>query len=204
MATQTEICNLALMRIGAPPITDIDDTANLSARRCKLIFEMTTQEVARESDWGCLLKRAEIGQIATAPAFEWLYAYQLPVDCMRVRSVNGVINHYEVSEFYEIEGRTLLTDADKAQIQYIAHIKDTSQWDSLFVNAVGVLLAAKLAVATRQDEGVAQALMSEYRNSCLTRARLVDGNESKRHRYDPASESSFVKSRWYSTNEDNV
>lgn len=198
--TQTEICNQALSRIGAKTIMSIDDDDSKSAAACLNIWEATVSEVTRMGEWSCLRKRATLVQLTTPPAFEWLYQYQLPGDLIKVLELNGVEYHGEPQDEWEIEGRLLLTDASEAKLRYVAYVEDTTQWDSLLTNAVVVLLAAKLAVPIRQDEQMMIALMNEYQRT-LGAARMQDGGERKRHRFNPTTLSRWVNARYGSTND---
>jgi hypothetical protein len=198
--SQTEICNQALQRIGAQRIMDILDEESKGARVCLNVFEATVREVAAAGDWSCLKKRAVFARLLPAPAFEWAYQYQLPADFVSLVTLNGVDYQGQPTDEWEIEGRVLLSDAEEAKATYIAYVEDTTQWDSLFTEAVVVLLASKIATPIRQDEGLAQALKTEYLRSALPMARQKNGNNRKRIRFDPCAESRFLRSRYNSTN----
>jgi hypothetical protein len=74
-------------------------------------------------------------------------------------------------------------------------------WDALLIGAAATRLAAEIVTAVRSDGmDLSQRLMAEYEQVWLPKARIKDGNERKKTRYDPASESRFVKSRRFSTN----
>lgn len=198
--TQTDICNQALVRIGSKRISSINDDTK-AANLCLEVWASTVGEVSRCGQWNCLLKRAELGRLTEAPAFEWDYQYQLPADFVSMVQLNGIIYHGQPQDDWEIEGRRLLTDAETAQVRYVALVEDVSQWDALFADAVVVLMASKMAVAIRQDESMASNLRNEYERITLSRARQRDGNEKKRVRYSPTSESTFIAARCHSTNE---
>lgn len=197
--TQTQICNLALGRIGAQGIMDIGDDLK-GAKACRNAFEATVREVASLGDWRCLKKRATFAKLATAPAFEWAYQYQLPADFISLVELNGVEYHGQPSDDWEVEGKVLLTDAEEAKVTYIAYVEDCTAWDSLFTDAVVVLLASKISVPMRQDEGMAQALKEEFLRSALPKARTKNGNNRRRLRFNPCAESRFLAARYTSTN----
>lgn len=72
-----------------------------------------------------------------------------------------------------------------------------AQADPLLVRAISVLLASKISPALRQDgQDLAQALLVRYQQIDLPDARRHDGSEAKDRRYDPSSESNFIRSRW--------
>jgi hypothetical protein len=201
--SQTDICNQALARVGAKLVMSINDGDSKGARACLNAYDATVNEVARSGTWNCLTKRAQLARLVTVPAFEWAYQYQLPVDLMLLLELNGVEYHGEPQDEWVIEGRLLLTDAETALVRYVALITDTTQWDALFTNAVVVLLAAKIAVPIRQDEQLMTALMGEYQR-VLGNARMRDGNEGRRHRWNPTLQSRWVNARYGSTNDGDV
>lgn len=200
--SRTDIVNQALHRVGAKRIMDLDDDDSIPARICKDLLDTTIQEVGRSHEWNCLKSRADLAQLSEAPPFGWSYQYQLPTDFLKLVKLNGTLSDNDPGDEYEIEGRKILTDADVAQIQYIAFKTDTNEYDALFIDAVVTLLAAKIAIPIRggaYGEMVGQ-LKGEFEGVTLPKARKRDAAERKRVRYDPASESRFIRSRFSSTN----
>jgi hypothetical protein len=128
----------------------------------------------------------------------------LPSDFIRMLRLNGR-DIKDVTDPYEIEyskgagAQVLLTDATTAKIQYIAEITDTTQYDDLLIEALAVRLASKLATILRQDEAKASALLQEYMQVSLPRARKVDGNERQRSPYNPREQSLSINSRRFGT-----
>lgn len=201
MPTKTDIANQALARVGVKnAIMSLDDEDSVPAQIARLFFDDTVKEVGRSADWQCLKDRATLGQLAAAPAFGWDHQYQLPSDFLRLIKLNGVEYRGQPSEDHELEGRVLLTDADEANIEYVAYKEDTDDYDSLFIQALVVLLAAKMAVPLRQDEALATRLMGEYTSFTLPRARVKSNAEKRAKRFDPTAESNFTNSRFNSTN----
>lgn len=196
----TDIANQALGRVGSPSIMSLDDADAKGARECKRVFEATVKECGRSAPWSCLQERAELARLTVAPAFEWEYQFQLPTDFLGLVQLNG----YDVNDLtpddYEIEGRVLLTDDAEALIKYTAYKPETGDYDSLFINALVVLLASKIAVPLRQDEQMAANFLLEYERVILPRARQKNAGPSKRRRYDPADGSRWNASRRFSTN----
>jgi len=72
---------------------------------------------------------------------------------------------------------------------------DSTQYDSLFIGALTVYLAAKLATAIRQDEALGLQLMQEFRQVVLPEALTVDGNEEELRSSKPTDQSEWIASR---------
>lgn len=200
MPSKTDIANMALHRVGAQRIMDLSDADSKSARVLRDFFEPAIREVGRLAEWQCLKDRATLTQLTDTPAFGWDYAYQLPATFLRLVKLNGVAYRGEPSDDHEIEGRRLLTDADTADIEFIAYKEETADYDPLFVKAVVAKLAAEIAVPIRQDEALAARLMAEFEQIALPKARTKSSGERRGRRFDPTAECSFVNSRFNSTN----
>jgi hypothetical protein len=200
MPTKTDIANMALHRVGAQRIMDYDEEGSKGARVIRDLYEPAVREVGRLAEWPCLKDRAELTQLSTAPLFGWTYAYQLPTTFLRMVKLNGEEYEGQAEDDYEIEGRTLVTDAEAAKIEFIAYKEEAADYDPLFVKALVAKLAAESAVPLRQDENLAARLMQEFEQLALPKGRLKTSGERRLRRFDPATESSFVNSRFNSTN----
>lgn len=62
--TQTDIANLALLKLGSTPIQSIGDQSNPAARACLVAWPQSLAEVSRETAWNCLKKLASLAQLA--------------------------------------------------------------------------------------------------------------------------------------------
>lgn len=197
--SKTDIANQALGRVGQKAIMDLNDTTSPPARVCNNVFEQSVRELGRLAEWQCLTKRVELGQLSSDPDFGWDHQYQLPADYLRMIKLNG-LNAWEAQDFYVIEGKRILCDEDEAKIVYVAYVEDSTQYDALFTSALAVLIASKIAVPLRQDEALADRLLSEFETKTLPSARRIDGNEAKKRQYNYFRESKWLKSRISSTN----
>jgi hypothetical protein len=200
MPSKTDIANMALGRVGAQRIMDLNDDSSKSARVVRDFFEASVREVSRLAEWQCLKQRATLTRLAQAPEFGWTYAYQLPVEFIRLVKLNGVDYRGQPGDDHEVEGRTLLTDHEEAKIEFIAYKEETADYDPLFVKAIVAKLAAEIAVPIRQDEGLAARLMQEFEQIALPKARVKSSGERKLKRFDPTAECSFTQARFNSTN----
>jgi hypothetical protein len=139
----TTICNLALGKLGEKRIMSIDDNDPV-ARQCRLFYAQTRDEVLRAHRWNFAIKRITLVQLTAGPEFGWSYQYALPNDCLRVLQINGWEANERQDE-WQGEGGNLLCDEDSVQLRYIGRIEDAATFDPLFVEAITVKLASKLA-----------------------------------------------------------
>ncbi len=177
MASKTDIANEALLRIGEPRIVSIDDTTNLNAVFLTTIWENTVKEVASEIPWKCFTARASLTASATVPAFGWTKSFPLPVDCLRVLYVNGF--SAPAPDYYSVEGTNVLTDETSATLVYTAYITDTTKYHPLFIEALAIYLASKLAIVRRQDTDLAAKLTEQYTTLMQTRSSASEVVETK-------------------------
>lgn len=177
MTTVTDICNLALGHLGSHRITDFDEPSAL-AEKCRNHFGQARDSALRMHRWNFAVRRAELSALADPPLFGYAFAYQLPADCIRLLSLNGVEAGLLESESWRIEGRQLLTHDGKAQVRYVARVIDTTQYDSLFVTVLSYRLAAALAMEVTNSMQVKGAML-EMADATLNEAGFVDAVEDR-------------------------
>ena len=192
-ASETDIVNDALGRLGISPIMALTD-ATKQAQFSNRFYESTRDEVLASHPWNFATKRAVLAQLATAPEFEWLFAYQLPSDNLRLLQLNG----YELGrtlDTWAIEGNKLLTDSDKAEVRYIARVTDTTLYPALFSEALSIKLAAKLCAPLTGRFDQPTALIQEYDKVTGPKARLSDVFQQRNKRRVAWVDSDLVNSR---------
>ena len=176
MATEVSICSNALRRLGDDPITSLtDDTER--ARLCNAFYADARDACLRSHPWNFAITRASLTQLSSTPAYGFDYQYALPTDpyCLRVLSMEFEDYIFKV-ENLATEGRVLLTNEDTAKILYIARITDTALFDSLFVDTLTALLAAKLAYPVTNSVNLQTQMQNLYQIK-LSEARSIDGQE---------------------------
>ena len=194
MADETSIANLALAHLGQNQIMALsDDTA--AARFCDTYYEQSRDEVLASHPWTFAMKRANLSALIAVPISEWEYQYQLPTDCIRVMQMNG-FDWWQSTSKWVVEGRLLLTDDTVASIRYIYRITDAAQFTPLFIEAVSVKLASRLAVPLTGDKGMMSTLLTEYERITGPKARRIDAFESNVSVIPAFVNSDFVRSRF--------
>jgi len=177
--SKTAIANMALARIGAKRIDDLDTDSANEAVQARLHYDLTRDAMLRSHVWKCAISRAILSEDAVAPAFEWSHQYILPADCLRVLSI------YDSDQPYSLEGRRLLSNDSTMRMVYVRRIDDPAQFDPLFVEAFVVELAAVLAMPLAQDKALRQSLQEEAAR-VLANARLLNRIESNTAQTDQA------------------
>lgn len=174
--TKTDICNKALSHLEEADIADIDENTVL-ARKCRVHYEPERLALLRMHRWNFAKERVELVAEEPEPAFGWDYRYDLPEDCLRVLSVNGVEADVDEAD-YEIEGRSLLCDDYGVSLVYIKDEEDTEIFDPLFCLALSAKLGAALCLELTGSQQKKQAILAEFA-ALMREAGWVDAVEDR-------------------------
>lgn len=138
MASEVEICNRALGKLGAGRITSLDD-ATVEARACKDRFDTARDALLRRYAWNFSVTRTDLAASATAPSFGFDAAYPVPADCLRVLEVQD-------GAAWKVEGGNILSDLSAPlYVRYIRQVTDAGSFDPMFVEALAAKLAYEMA-----------------------------------------------------------
>lgn len=195
MATsEVTICNLALGKLGAGSIIAMDEEST-EARVSRLHYAQTRDEVLRSHPWNFAIKAEVLVLNTDSPPFGWTYEYELPADCLRVLEMNG----WDLSKRpgnWEIQGRKLMTHSAIANVRYIQRIVDCNQFDSIFVEALALKLASKIAMPLNGSTGMSGDLLTQYEKLTGGQARRTDAFEGHSARRPAWMESDLVAARF--------
>lgn len=183
----TSINNMALAKLGANSISNIDSDATNNAVKCRAIYENTRDALLRGFEWNFAIERAELTQLATTPEYGFDYEYTLPTSpyCLRVISM-------EDDAAFEVEGRKLLTDEDECKIKYIARIVDPTKLDPLFINVMVCSLASQLAVPLTNSGTLKDRMDKDFLVAKLE-AGMIDAEEGEAEDRDEAESDLWTK-----------
>ena len=180
--TETEICNMALGRLGAKRISDFADTneANLQSVQCRLHYVQTRDALLRSHWWRFARYRVQLSENTTAPTFEFDNAFDLPSDFLRLwikpfEDNNWGLNNTDRT--FSIEGKQLLTNEDSVYLRYIRRVTDPAEFDPLFIEVLVLKLAIKMVMPLSQDKELYSTIYQEMRD-VLARVRVVDKRET--------------------------
>jgi hypothetical protein len=162
------LCNRALARLGDTSIANLSDGSS-AARYCTLLLPEALLSVYSEYDWKSAKKRLELAPNVDAPTYGYDYAFQLPVDFIRLINVDSI-------ESYSLEGQTILSDETSLFITYIAMPEETAIPGHL-QTLISTKLAFLLSTPMTSSEQLAQRLMGEYQMA-TNRAKDDDSRAS--------------------------
>lgn len=178
MASQVEILNRALIKLGAGQITSITDN-NKQARALSALWDTVRKAELTRNFWNFALARTTLAALSSTPAWGFGYQYQLPVDFLKLAQINdtfiapGQIDYRNMDDSpYAIEGTTVLTDFPAPlKIRYVKDVTDCSFFDPLFVDMMASKLAYEACYTITQSRDGQKAAMDDYKLS-LREARV--------------------------------
>lgn len=200
MASKVEICNSALVSIGASKISSLTENVK-AAQEINAKFDIVRDHLFRSHPWNCLINRATLSQDSATPAYGYTYQYLLPTNplCLKVLEFsNGnatfpydnLFNRDNLPVFV-IEGKKLLTSESTAKIKYIGQITDTTLYDASLVETLAAALAAEVCYAITGSNGLTDRAKVNFQEK-LKNARFDDATEGANQKIEA---SDFLEAR---------
>lgn len=178
ITTTTEVCNLALARLGARRIANYESDTSTEAKACRLHFEQVRDGLLRRHQWDFATTSKALSALDDAPLSEYAVAWQVPADCERIIRISTGEATAPVTSFAR-RGRHLLTeDLDACELIYVSNAVAIAEWDSLFIEAVALKLAARIAGDVTQNPALAAECNSELEAMALPTAQTADAREA--------------------------
>ena len=161
--SETELCNLALGRIGAKRINNLETDQTLEAIQCRLHYPQTRDAVLRSCWWPFALTRVALEQAEEGPINEWDNQFILPSDFLRLKEMfeDGVLKKRMPRISYHLESEKILTDETSVAIIYVRREKDTAKFDPMFTEVLALTLAMRLSMPLARDNVMRRELQEE-------------------------------------------
>lgn len=197
---EVDICNLALSYLGdeATVTSVFPPEGSVQARMCAGAYPYALQSLLEESDWTFASKQVELARLAGKQTDGWRYAYALPSDCLRVRTVRCLSRPMralplgltfapnqaattDVDYAVGISGdvRAVLTDSPSVLVRYTANIRNTDLMSAHFKLALSYRLASM--IAGKRIGGVEGARYAQFfkkeEEQALTKAKNFDASQ---------------------------
>lgn len=198
MASQVEIANRALSKIGEARIMALSDDLE-SAKLIDSLWNSVRDAELRSRNWNFTIRRDSLPALLAAPAWGFLRQFQLPADCLRVLMVGEFYPGPSMSNYrnypeaeWQIEGGRILTNYDAPlKVRYIARIEDTGAWDAAFSEVFACRLAVEICERLTQSAGKRQLAWDEYKIAMREAMR----NDAVENPPEPIPDDSWMLSR---------
>ena len=135
MPSTVDICNLALQRLGAKPISSLSDDST-AARECNRVYDHARDSELRSHPWNFARKRASLAASSTVPAFG--YDFQIE------------------------DGNILTDDTAPLKVTYIYQQTDPNAFDQTFVDLLVSRIAMDLVEKLTQSNQKLIAAQNRY------------------------------------------
>lgn len=179
-SSQVDICNSALILLGAATINAITDPSN-QAKALNSIWDSTRDSELRKHRWKFAITRAALPALANAPVSgPYNQQFELPADCLRVLEIGDSYPGSDLSDYrsgpttddYSIEGGMVLSNlCAPLSIRYIRQLVDPTQWDASFCNSMAGQLAYMSCFRITQSIGQQKACQDAYKSAILDAIR---------------------------------
>ena len=204
MATEVDICNLALANLGddATIATLSPPEGSAQAEKAARFYPIARDSLLEMHTWNFAAKRANLA-LTTNNLAQWDYAYVAPTDMMSPVAVisptaqndyatrmsagdtpGGITSNYAPTivagqytpQQFAIEGTTIYTNVETAMLRYQAFVTESDKFSPLFVMTLSWHLASMLAgPIIKGDQGAAEAKRcTQVMVSYLTTAKQSD------------------------------
>lgn len=177
MASETEVANMAAIKMGSSAtIVSLDDDRKV-ARTLKAVWAMQRRATLREGSFNFSARRGTLAKDATASAteiFPYSGAFREPSDSLRLIE----ILNSELRSDYQLEGgRVLCHSAGPVYARWIIDVPEPANWDDAFAEAFACRLAWKCGKEIVGEDFDAPNAWREYQAASLG-AKRVDAREN--------------------------
>lgn len=182
MATEVQICNLALGWLGANLITSLDDESK-EAQLCKANYPYLRDAVLEAGNWTFATQWFDLTQVANPPLSEYVNGFELPSEVLRVMFCG--VTRKNPTDWVK-EGNLIRTNDAKCRIQAIRRITDPARFSSLFVQALAQRMAADMAIPLTNSRSLMETHTQLYVMK-MKEAESLDNSQGRSRR---------IRSRW--------
>ena len=138
MASDIQICNLALTMLGQAPISSLSQSVP-RAEKCNAVYETLRDVEIASHNWRFATEYVLLTQLDEEPDFGYNNVFQLPNDYAKLIRLDS-----ELVE-YRIVGNKLYTDEDEIGLEYVKKVTNAGEFSDFFVDLLAARLAKELA-----------------------------------------------------------
>lgn len=146
MASEVSICNSALIKLGAEPITSLLDTSK-QAVLCNAVYEQLRDALLGMHLWNFAMAVYTCPEITGGGDWEYEHAYQLPTDVLRVVKVNTE------DDWIRKENKIMTDYTEDAglEIKYVKKQTDPNKFSASFREALALYIASEIGFSITQS-----------------------------------------------------
>lgn len=167
-----DLSSQALVRLGANPIASFSE-GTAEAEVALSLYASTRDALLSAHPWTFATGQATLAQLALTPIADYLYAYQLPADFLRVLSVGD--NGLGRGVIYRIAERKLHTSASSVVITYIFTVDESEFppfFDAVLIAKLSSVFCIPITESTSRADSLFKMAEAEFR-----KAKSVDSQQ---------------------------
>lgn len=153
MASDVEICNLALTHLGYGKEIALLTESSAEARACRRVFSTLRDALLRDHWWPWATKFVTLAMVEQDPNSEWDYSYRYPADCLKFRRILPGSGLRSVAAEDKVpfrlgrddSGLLIFSDKVDAEGEYTQRVTDTLRYPGDFANALSFRIASAIA-----------------------------------------------------------
>ena len=147
MTTKTEICNLAISRLGDKnSVESLDNPKKQTEIVCAKWYDISRKTALKYMMPNFARKRDKWAlSLDYVPAFGYQYAYKYPINCLKILGIGNIRrkNTGTVENGYYLTNEYF---ADGLPVRYVEDIRDTTLFTSDFVQLFSWILARDICI----------------------------------------------------------
>lgn len=165
-ASETQIANLALARLGQFRLTSISSNDSAESRWANELYGTARDYVTEHPGfiWRHAKRTVTLATTTNDREDEWDYAYERPSDCLSFRMIleqeSGYDPRYMIR--FDCEGDVIYTDEPTARGVYVRQVTDVTKFSPAFTDAVAWYLASLLCVPLRMENAQHDRMLGGY------------------------------------------
>jgi len=171
--TALALCARALLALGAQPISSLDD-GSAEAEIAANLYPGTRDALLARHPWSFATGQCSLARLAAQPVADFLYAYALPADFLRVLSA-GPPRRGRGLDYRLLEHR-LHSNAAEVTLTYLFR-PDESTFPPHFAAALAARLAADFCTPLTENTARTQQLMALAETE-LRIAKSIDSQQA--------------------------
>ena len=174
----TQLCNMALPRIGEMRITNFATDKGEQAIVCRDVFQPTLDEVISRWNWNIAKQRKLVAVSADAPAFGYDYQYDYPSDPWCLRPLKVSVGGTPLTKWVS-ESRKILTSEEDAEIQllYLRRITNPGELPVHISRLFWHRLAHVISLRRSGSRTLSEELFNEIENKIFPEALAIEAKE---------------------------
>lgn len=152
--TDLSLCNQALMRIGAHPITAFDQGI-AEADIADQLYTSARDSLLSAHSWSFATAQSALSEAETAPVADYDYAFDLPEDF--IRALSAGTDSKGRGQGFRIEQNALHADVESIVLTYVFRPEETT-FPPFFATALIARLAADFCIPVTENTSRSEML----------------------------------------------